>query len=253
MKKVIYAIGDIHGRLDCLTYLKKKISEDSTKYDDKMVVYLGDYVDRGPHSKEVIDNLIDEPIPGFKEEYIKGNHEDFMLSAMNNDATWNEIVSWLYHGGLRTLQSYGVDVLELIEKVPNITMEYYGQDTGIRTRVKEKLQPILIEVVGGKQIDFLNSLKLFHQEPGYIFVHAGVNPNKPFSEQTPKDLMWIRNEFLYSDKNYGVKIVHGHTPIDKVDIRSNRINVDTLAFDTSILSAIALTNGEEYVINTKFM
>lgn len=253
MKKVVYAVGDVHGRLDCLKELRRKLVADSNKYDDRTIVYLGDYVDRGPDSYGVIQEFITNPLEGFKEIFLYGNHEEFMYQALRGTADWDRVKSWLYHGGVRTLQSYKIDVPSLIGRYQDMVMEYNGFNMGLAEKVMPRLQEELLNNVPPEHNDFFANLKLFHSEDGYYFCHAGVNPDLELCEQTDHDLIWIRHKFLNSDKNFGVKVVHGHTPGPVPINKHNRIGIDTCAFDTGVLTAVALTDGQEYFIDTKMM
>jgi len=245
---IIYAVGDSHGMLKQVELLKNKIKEDSKKYDgNKTIIFLGDYIDRGLKSKELINNLIYDKLEGFEEVFLMGNHEEFILNAFADD--WHHIISWLYNGGINCLRSYGLDVTKYVP-YKDISAEYSGIPLG----VEEILRPIVRDTLNNmpeKHKDFFHSLKLFHRTDKYIFVHAGVNPSIPFSDQTSSDLLWIREKFLYSDRDYGVRIIHGHTPRDTVEIKPNRIGVDTGAYHGGVLSAIALSDDNDpYVIDT---
>lgn len=253
MSKVIYAVGDVHGRLDCLKELRKKISADGQKYNERKVVYLGDYVDRGPDSYGVIQEFIENPLEGFEEIFLMGNHEDFMVKALSSEADWDRVKSWLYNGGVRTLQSYKIDVVNMIGRYQDVVMEFNGFNMGLAEKVMPKLQIELANNVPPEHYNFFKNMKLSHTEDGYFFVHAGVNPDLSLEEQTDHDLLWIRHRFLDSDKDFGVKVVHGHTPNVVVQQKPNRIGIDTCAFDTGVLTAVAITNGQEYFLNTKLM
>jgi serine/threonine protein phosphatase 1 len=253
MNKCIYACGDIHGRFDCLIELKKKILNDSEKYDEKTIIYLGDYVDRGPNSAGVIDEFIKNPLHGFEEIYLRGNHEDFMINALNGKADWDAVKSWLYHGGVKTLKSYNIDVPSLIGRYQDMVMEYNGFNMGLAEKVMPKLHNELLQNVPKEHIKFYENLKLYHREQGYVFVHAGIDPDLTFEEQTEHQMLWIRQKFLQSDMNFGFKVVHGHTPGPVPINRHNRIGIDTCAFDTGVLTAVALTDNNEYFIDTKLM
>lgn len=256
MSKVVYAVGDIHGRLDCLQEIRRKIVNHSSRFDDKTIVYLGDYVDRGPDSYGVIQEFVKNSLAGFNEVFLYGNHEEFMIRALNGTADWDRVKSWLYHGGVRTLQSYDIDVPTLIGRYQDMVMEYNGFNMGLADKVMPKLRDELLNNVPEAHIRFFEGLKLFHQEEGYFFAHAGINPDVSLVEQiktNSDDFIWIRGKFLHSDNDYGFKVVHGHTPHHEVVIKHNRIGIDTCAFDTGVLSAIALYDGKEEVLNTKFM
>lgn len=222
----VYAIGDIHGRADLLAQLHGMIAADAADYRGrKVVVYLGDYIDRGSDSKGVIDLLIDAPIEGFEAVYLRGNHEAWLLDFLDNVAVG---AAWLFNGGNATIQSYGIE-------------RPVGGDARARLTTT---QAALVEKLPATHRTFLQNLVLSHEERDYCFVHAGVAPGVPLAEQTADDLLWIREEFLDSDGDFGKVIVHGHTVVPEPEFRWNRIGIDTGAFSTGRLTCLVL-DGED--------
>jgi len=230
----VYAIGDIHGRLDLLRILHRKIDDDAAAHDDKrrILIYLGDYVDRGSSSRQVIDCLLDDPLPGFNTVYLSGNHEEMMLSFLD-DVSIGPM--WMINGGDATLQSYGIG-------------EPQGDTVEDRQR---ELQSAFVERIPRAHIEFLRGLRVCHVEGDYLFVHAGVAPGKPLEDQDPEDLLWIREEFLNSDADHGKCVVHGHSIVAEPDIRGNRIAIDTGAYFSNILTCVVLDGSEQTFLQTE--
>jgi Calcineurin-like phosphoesterase len=218
----IYAIGDIHGRLDLLDRAIAAIRRDVEEHGPAaLTVTLGDYVDRGPNSRGVLDRLVENPFPT---PYvgIKGNHESLFEVFLVDPKTGPY---WRQQGGLETLQSYGVRPLGL---------------GGVSfAKAKEQLEAVLPPA----HLEFLRSLKISHSQGNYFFCHAGVRPGVPLDRQSEEDLTWIRDEFLRSSKDFGKIVVHGHTPVAEPEVLPNRIGIDTGAFTTGRLTCVALDGG----------
>ncbi|MBV9523522.1 MAG: serine/threonine protein phosphatase [Alphaproteobacteria bacterium] len=216
----LYAVGDIHGRLDLLRAMHQMIHEDAyaAQAPRNVVVYLGDYVDRADASRQVIDCLLDEPLPGFESRHLLGNHEDSMLRFLNDVQIGP---SWLAFGGAATLRSYGIVPPTSDHDLP-------------RTR------DALSDKLPRRHLDFLRRLLLSHGEGDFFFVHAGVRPGVALADQSPEDMLWIRDEFLRSTADFGKIVVHGHTITDEPDVRRNRIGIDTGAFATDRLTCLVL-------------
>ena len=218
---ILYVIGDIHGRLDCLVTILDRIDQDRSNYPDREIqeIFLGDYVDRGMQSREVIDCLIER-----RERtgalLLRGNHEEFMRKALCDRAA---AFTWCQFGGLETIRSYGVDV-----RLP-LTVDTF-----------EELHRAWIDTVPRSHCAFLDSLALSHHQDDYFFCHAGVRPGVPLGHQEPEDLMNIRDEFLGSTRWHGACVVHGHTPVEAPELLPNRINLDTGAYITGRLSCMRL-------------
>ncbi|MGD1935556.1 MAG: metallophosphoesterase family protein [Candidatus Phaeomarinobacter sp.] len=223
----VYAIGDIHGRADLLDQLHAKILEDAqtSNASRRVIVYLGDYVDRGLDSKGVIDRLLADPLPGFERVFLKGNHEDAFLKFFAEPEFGRD---WKYYGGLETLMSYGVKALPLKDEPEAFV--------AARDELASNF-PVA-------HLDFLGNLRLWLEEGDFYFAHAGVRPGRPLEQQTGQDLMWIRDDFLSSDMDFGKVIVHGHTPEEQPVQRANRIGIDTGAYITGILTCAVLEESD---------
>jgi len=231
----IYAVGDIHGCLDLLDRLHGMIAEDLRSAPPgtrSLIIYLGDYIDRGSSSRQVIDRLLWNPLDVSETIHLCGNHDDFLLKFLE-DPSVGPI--WLKNGGEATLASYGVGVEEMAEM----------NREGLRL-LRDRLE----ECLPDSHRDFLRRLRYCHSEGGYFFAHAGVRPGVPLEAQSPYDLMWIRHEFLDSDADFGKVVIHGHTPSKGVDRRANRIGVDTGAFWTGELSAAVLEGSTVRFLST---
>lgn len=216
----VYAIGDIHGRLDLLERAIAAISRDVEEQGaDALTITLGDYIDRGPAAREVIDLLATNPFPT---PYValKGNHETILEAFLRDPAVGEH---WRRLGGAETLHSYGVPIGDLI-----VGKNY--------AEASQRLNAAL----PAAHIAFLRSLKTSLNHGKYFFCHAGIRPGIPFDQQKSEDLLWIRDEFLRSTVNFGKIVVHGHTPTPEPEVLPNRINIDTGAFATGRLTCVAL-------------
>lgn len=211
-----YAIGDVHGRADLLADLLAAIRVDAATADRPLLVFLGDYVDRGPDSRGVID-LVLAGLPGFDVVRLKGNHEDMMAAFLfGGDRRLAD--AWLYNGADATLQSYGLR---------------YGRPPA----------EVLAAIPADHQEFLQSGMVLSWREGRYLFVHAGIRPGVPLDDQRPMDLMWIRSEFLNNSDYHGAIIVHGHTITERPALRPNRIGIDTGAFATGRLTCVVLSDG----------
>jgi serine/threonine protein phosphatase 1 len=221
----LYAVGDIHGRLDLLREIDGRIRDDAAaaRSARNTVIYLGDYIDRGDQSREVVDWLIDKPLPGFERVLLLGNHEDSLLQFLTDVQIGP---AWLAYGGAATLLSYGV-------KPPSTDREF--------VRVQEELRDRL----PSRHLAFMRGLALCHVEGDYYFVHAGIRPGVPLDLQKQEDMLWIRDEFLLSRQDFGKIVVHGHTITEAPEIRRNRIGIDTGAFASGRLTCLVL-QGEAW-------
>lgn len=229
----LYAIGDIHGRDDLLADLMMRLTEDGARYPDrhKLLIFLGDYVDRGLQSRAVLDRLIAGPPPGFEAVHLKGNHEEAMLQFLDDAQFGRE---WKYYGGLETLHSYGVN---------EVTRSDDPRDF---ERARDHFEQVLPEA----HLDFLRRLQAFVEFGDYFFAHAGVRPGIPLNRQVEHDLLWIREDFLSWSGSFDKFVVHGHTPSEEVVVRDNRIGVDTGAYITGVLSALVLDGTGRELIQT---
>lgn len=217
----VYAIGDIHGRVDLLDAMLKRIDSDLEQSPISMgiEVYLGDYIDRGPASREVIDRLVARNRT-FRAVFLKGNHEDYLANFVSNPPVLED---WQHFGGLQTLMSYGI--------MPPI-------DTGRGAHAKLAAAFDKVLPVGHRR--FLDNLRLSFTCGDFFFVHAGVRPGIPLTKQREEDLLWICRDFLLCEEEFGKIIVHGHTPVPEPDVRPNRINIDTGAYATGRLTCLRL-------------
>jgi serine/threonine protein phosphatase 1 len=224
----LYAVGDIHGRDDLLVCLQRMIFNDAAQHqaERNIVIYLGDYVDRGEGSRAVIDLLLKEPIPGFESVHLKGNHEDIMLRFLDDVTV---APSWLNFGGMETLASYGV--------VPPTPHAHPGEHLAAQRALNERLP--------ADHRKFLGGLRSWHEEGDYLFVHAGLRPGIAPEEQRDEDLFWIREDFLLSDASFGRIVVHGHTIAPQPVVRRNRIGIDTGAYASGRLTAL-VADGTEW-------
>ena len=217
----IYAIGDIHGRADLLRILLGKVDADrkSRPVERTITVFLGDYIDRGPSSKDVLDILLDYRA-SFETVFLNGNHEKFAVDFLQNPSV---IETWRSCGGFETLLSYGLK--------PSLS-------SSVDERLR--LSRELAECMPIDHLSFLTSLQLYFQCGEFLFVHAGIRPKVRLRDQDEKDLLWIRDVFLEYEKPFEMFVVHGHTPVHAPDMQSNRLNIDTGAFATGRLTCVAI-------------
>jgi serine/threonine protein phosphatase 1 len=225
----IYAIGDVHGRADLLDQILERI--DTQLAADPICrpveIYLGDYIDRGPASREVLDRLIARSQER-ETVCLKGNHETYVDGFLSNPAIFNE---WRHLGGLETLLSYGL--------TPAANMGWAEQ-----TRTAAAFRQAIPE----SHHRFLAGLISSFTCGDYFFVHAGVRPGIPLQKQHEEDLLWIRQDFLLCEENFSKIVVHGHTPVREPDIRPNRINIDTGAYATGQLTCLILEGNKRQFI-----
>ncbi len=229
----VYAIGDIHGMADLLKKLLKTIKRDLKGYEGHSeIVFLGDYIDRGPDSASVIERLVEGPGPGDKWTFLKGNHDAFLSSMMNDEKLKPRYYRlWVEQGGLEAMMSWGVR-RAVIHDDPKAAMA------------------ALREAMPKLHRKFFRKLDLSRQIGDYLFVHAGVRPHVDLEDQQEKDLLWIREDFLKHRKDFGAHIVHGHTITNKVDAQKNRTGVDTGAYKTGKLTALVLEGRERRTLST---
>jgi serine/threonine protein phosphatase 1 len=234
--QAVYAVGDVHGRLDLLEDLLLRIRDDADRYpadSARTLIFLGDYVDRGSESRGVVEAVMSDLLPGFKTIRLLGNHEDAMLSFLEGKS---DGLDWISFGGLETLLSYGVPLRSL----PN---------SGEAVRA---LQAALIEAVPEHHVAFLRSCLRHYSVGDYVFVHAGVRPGIPLEKQTKSDLLWIRDDFLRVRVPLtGHVVVHGHTICDLPQNRDHRINIDTGAFVSGRLTCLVLRGRERRFLSTR--
>jgi serine/threonine protein phosphatase 1 len=246
-----YAVGDIHGRLDLLEGLLDTIEQDNRSRGSARttLIFLGDYVDRGPDSKGVVDRLIAArqrrnllaqdriavAAPAFRYLFLKGNHEHLLLTFLEDPEAGR---SWLRYGGSATLLSYGVDE-RLVARAET------QEETSLReaSRAFRRLLP-------DSHLEFYQALELSYRSGDYMFVHAGINPSLPLHRQREEDLLWIRDKFLYWPHNLGCVVVHGHSPEIKPADLPNRIGIDTYAVQTNTLTAAGLEGAQRWFLST---
>ena len=224
----IYAIGDVHGRRDLLEQLIASVRAHAAGAApaQNVLVLLGDYIDRGPDSKGVIDVLLGLDLPGWEKVFLRGNHDQALLDFLRDPGFYR---AWRSYGAPETLLSYGV-------KPP-----LFDDDAEF-----VKASDALTEKLPAAHLDFLRGLANTHEEGDYFFVHAGVRPGIPLDRQMQEDLLWIREDFLNSTRSFGKLVVHGHTPTERPVRRANRLGLDTGAHATGCLTA-AVLEGESCV------
>ena len=226
----LYVIGDIHGRLDLLDQMIVAIHRDvEERGAGARTVTLGDYVDRGPASRGVLDCLVGKPFPT-PLVALKGNHEALLQGFLANPAVGKH---WRSLGGAETLYSYGVPVGRL-----RTEQNYIEAADRLRAALP------------AEHLTFLQSLKTSYSHGKYFLCHAGVRPGVPLDNQEEEDLLWIRDEFLNSKMDFGKIIVHGHTPRPEPEVLPNRINVDTGAFATGRLTCAVLQDDGHRFLTT---
>ncbi len=233
--RLIYAVGDIHGRRDLLQLVVRKIATDaiaSGSVEQPMLVFLGDYIDRGPDSAGVISYILAlKALDGFQVRCIKGNHEQTLLKFLEDSSIGP---TWAEHGAGATLASYGI-------VAPTMRTDREGWETA-RLEFREALP--------ASHLAFFQDLELSVTVGDYFFVHAGVRPRVSLAEQTEDDLLWSRNEFLAERRPFEKIIVHGHTPVESPFLGATRIGIDTGAYATGALSAIRLDGAQQSVVST---
>lgn len=216
----VYAIGDVHGCAKELDSLLAVIGADIAGSTlTNRLVFLGDLVDRGPASAQVIERLYHGQVPADHPTFLMGNHEEVMLDVY--DGKVERLDGWLRFGGVQTLESYGIareDIFRLGLDLPNL--------------MQERIPEAHIAFIRG----FANRVEI----GDYLFVHAGIRPGIPVDEQQASDLRWIRSGFLDDDTDHGRMVIHGHTITSRPEIRANRIGVDTGCYQSGRLTALVL-------------
>lgn len=215
----MYAIGDIHGRLDPLVQLVEAVRRDAAgvRAERRVMVFLGDYLDRGLESRQVIDFLLASPAPDFETVYLKGNHEALALAFLDDPVAGRQ---WLAAGGQATLVSYGVA----------------APPTPRSADFLHSLRRGFAAALPGTHRAFLDRLVTQHVEGDYAFAHAGILPGTPLSAQPEAALLWSGAEFTSDTRDHGKVIVHGHSVVPEPVVRDNRIGIDTGAYATGRLT-----------------
>jgi serine/threonine protein phosphatase 1 len=229
----VYAIGDVHGRFDLLQDLIGRIEADNAARvpTEVHVVMLGDLIDRGPQSREIIEFFL-SGTPGFAQwHFIMGNHEEMLLKLIDQPDS-SLMPQFLRFGGRETFESYGAPqrVLDTPDLYAPDTLQFYIPEDH-RTFVRRMGDGILVG--------------------DYFFTHAGIRPGVALDDQEQQDLRWIRKEFLESDVDHGMIVVHGHTQLDDAEVRPNRIGIDTGAYRTGKLTALGLEGTERWFVQTE--
>ncbi len=240
----LYAIGDIHGRRDLLERLIEQIAEDAAKLPagvKPQVVFLGDYIDRGLQSKDVINYFINGDLERFDPIYLMGNHEEALLRFLN-EATFGS--QWTRYGGAETLYSYGLAPPNQRASLGSHEEMAAVRDAWMRVwnEFRTRLPP--------EHLNFFQSLRPYYSIGDYLFVHAGVRPGVNLAAQTTRDMLWIREEFLDDPEPFPQMVVHGHTPMDAVHYDNRRIGLDTGAFLTGKLTAARLHGTDVAFLST---
>ncbi|KQN22950.1 serine/threonine protein phosphatase [Sphingomonas sp. Leaf33] len=230
--KRLYAVGDIHGRLDLLDDLLGRIEDDilARPIGTAAVVFLGDLIDRGPDSAGVVERLRTLVRFPAKSLFLLGNHEEVLLRVL--DAEAGLAYDWLGFGGDACVESYGVSAATL------------------QAMDEQRIADVLREAIPTAHVDFLKTFGDTFTFGDYLFVHAGIRPGLPIAEQQPKDLRWIRAPFLNDTHDHGCMVVHGHTISDGIDRRPNRIGIDTGAYRTGVLTAAVIEESDLHFLAT---
>lgn len=229
-------MGDVHGRLDALQPLIAQIADDlqaTHPAEPALLVFLGDYVDRGPDSKGVVDLVLKmKAASGLETRALKGNHEEALLQFLDQPSFG---ATWMEHGGGPTLVSYGV------QPPPTRTDNEAWAQTA----------ELLGKALPPEHREFYAGLELMLTVGDYAFVHAGVRPGVALEDQLEKDLLWIRQEFLQEKGPFGKVIVHGHTPMEEAQLLPHRLGVDTGCYATGVLTAVRLHDTDQRLIQAK--
>lgn len=228
----IYAIGDIHGRHDLLEMAEYTIARDAARLPGrKLIVTLGDYIDRGPSSAQVISHLMMPPPEGFDRICLTGNHEIMMLDYIDGRISYAE---WMRMGADTLLRSYGLDPDNLPLIFPTAA----------------KLDGFIRQSLPKPHIDFMRAMPILADTPEILFVHAGIDPSLPIDRQSDEDLVFIRERFFSSTKPLPKLVVHGHTPCEEPDIQPMRLNLDTRAFKSGRLTVARFWQGRVHLFST---
>lgn len=233
----VYAIGDVHGYADLLVAMQAAIAEDMARHpaDRALIIFLGDLIDRGPDSFGVVEAVAGAVAgqgDGIETICLRGNHDHWLATFLDEPAILSR---WAPKGGLETLVSYGIGADEVLAAV---------DDAEKATALQQDFALLLPH----RHKEFMLSLPLSHGDGDYFFAHAGIDPDRPLADQRLEDLTWIRDKFLFSRRDFGKVVVHGHTPRPDVESLPNRINVDTGVYIRNILSCVILEGTERHLL-----
>lgn len=229
---VVYAIGDVHGCYDELSTLEQKIELDALQFRGrKIIIMLGDYVDRGPNSRRVVEHLMAPPPEGFMRVCLAGNHEVAMLAYLDGHLS---LEPWLRVGGRETLFSYGID--------PDRLGDLYGSSEEVDERIRE--------AVPATHVAFMRTLPVMICSERFLFVHAGIRPGIALEAQDEADLLNIRSEFLAAAHRLDRWVVHGHTIVDVPTLDGRRLGIDTGAFQSGRLTALRIVGKYGRLLST---
>ncbi|MEP1144650.1 MAG: glycosyltransferase [Henriciella sp.] len=237
----VYAIGDVHGRFDLLDALIKQIEDDAATLEPNTkttIVFLGDYIDRGLQSRQIIDLFLSDRLSAFETVYLMGNHEEALLNFVQ-DPNFGE--KWAMYGGAETLFSYG------LQPPPR---GLSASNPGAARDAWVTLWNQFRTTLSAEHLNFYQSLKVSHTIGDYVFVHAGLRPGVPIAQQNSEDMLWIREEFLAASGNFEKLVVHGHTPTDFVHRDNRRVGLDTGAYMTGRLTAAKFLNQDIDYLST---
>jgi len=227
----VYAVGDIHGCYEQLRAAYAAIEKDAAVIGGRsLVIFLGDYVDRGLHSKSVMNFLCRSGLP-LESVFLCGNHEEEFLQFCLNPS---RKLAWLDFGGRETLMSYGIDADHILKSA--------GGTQGLAQAVRQ--------VIPDQHIEFLKGLPILARVDDVVFVHAGIRPSVPLNEQNDYDLTWIREPFLSKGPGFEFTVVHGHTVTIEPSFGRQRIGIDTGVYETGRLTVLKLSNGEVSFVDT---
>jgi serine/threonine protein phosphatase 1 len=231
----VYAFGDLHGRHDLLLRLFATIADDLGQRStaSTFLVGLGDYVDRGPESRSVLETLV-TGFTGCTLVCLRGNHEQMLLDFLDDPLRNGR--QWFAHGGKETLQSYAIDIGG--GGPPNGPALVSARDQFARA-------------IPPSHLIFLQRTPLTYTSGDYLFVHAGVRRDTPLHSQSAKDLLWIKRGFSDEDAPFEKFVVHGHTPLERPYFGQHRINLDTGAYLTGRLTCLVLSDTNQQVIEIK--
>lgn len=227
-----YVVGDIHGRLDLLGQLLELIEQDARKRRELKItiVFLGDLIDRGPASADVVERLRTYRPSFANTAFLMGNHEEVLLRVLDGDSAL--LGQWLNFGGAECLRSYG------------------GDPIAVRKMQPEQAIALVNRCVPDTHAEFLRSFADTISFGGYLFVHAGIRPGTSLADQSQTDLRWIREPFLEDERDHGYVVVHGHTITERAELRSNRIGIDTGAYRTGVLTALVIEETDRWLLQT---